>query len=359
MLAGRRVLLAIALGAAVLQVAPPASAQSSSVTDQALAQALFNQGKKLMTEGKYAEACAKFAASNRTAPGTGTLLNLAVCHEKLGKLASAWVEFSNAADADRRAGNQRRLQYSQQQMQKLAPRLAHITINAPAGAAIPGLVVKLDGAKIATAALGVPAPVDPGKHVVEAKAPGRRTWSKQITVAKNGENHVISIPALAPPGSTPTGATSPTGAPPAGAAPGTAATSGATRGAPPPAPATGETTNTRRIGAYVAGGVGVVGIGLGSYFGLKAFSDWHTRNDNCPHGRCNQAAVSAHDSAHTAAILSDVSFGVGIAALGAAAYLWFTSSPASSERPPGDSARWQVLPLVGRHEGGLGIGRDF
>jgi hypothetical protein len=332
-----------------------------------LAQALFNQGKKLMAAGKYAEACAKFQASNRTAPGTGTLLNLAVCHEKLGRLASAWVEFSSAADADRREGNQRRLEYSQQQMQKLAPQLAHITINAPAGPAVPGLVVKLDGAALAPAALGVPAPVDPGKHVVAATAPGRQSWSKQITVAKNGENHEISIPALSPPAGAPAGNAAPSGTPaggtpaggtpPAGSAPQSGATSATPGGTPPTT--TGKTSNPRRIGAYVAGGVGVVGIGLGSYFGLKAFSDWKKRNDNCPNGRCNQTAVTAHDSAHTAAIVSDVSFGVGVAALGAAAYLWFTSSPASSEKPPGAMAHWRVVPMVAQRGGGLRLGREF
>lgn len=340
--------LVISLGGAALLTAPRAAAQSSSVTDQALAQALFEQGKTLMADGEYAKACAKFAASNRSAPGTGTLLNLAVCHEKLGRLATAWVEFSNAADADRRAGNQRRLAYSQKQMQKLAPQLAHITVRPPASA-VAGLVVKLDGVKLASAALGVPAPVDPGKHVIQASAPGRQSWSKQVEIDKNGEEKSVSIPALGALGAT--ARNKPTTA--QGKSP-----TGANATLPPPTPSSGS-PDKRRIAAYVAGGVGVVGLGLGSYFGLKAFSDWKTRNDNCPGGHCNQAAVDAHDSAHTAAIVSDVSFGVGVAALGAAAYLWFTSSPASQERPPGSSARWRVVPLAGPSVAGVDVGRTF
>lgn len=344
----RRCTLAMILAAGLVLAAPSALAQVS-VTDQALAQALFNQGKKLMAEGKYAEACKKFAASNRTAPGTGTLLNLAVCHEKVGKLASAWVEFSNAADSDRSAGNQRRLAYSVQEMNKLAPQLAHITISPPPGASIPGLVVKLDGAKISDAALGTPAPVDPGVHTIVASAPGRQAWSKQVKIEKNGEQKTVAIPALAA-SATPTTQPAPSAS---------AATPKPAPSPGPASPAPEPSTNGRRIAAYVTGGVGVVGIALGSYFGLKAFSDWKTRNNNCPGGHCNQAAVDAHDSAHTAAIVSDVGFGVGVAALGAATYLWLTSSPHSSEKPPGDTARWRIEPVVGAKGGALSVGRTF
>lgn len=335
----------LALIAAGLAVAPRAWAQSPSVTDQALAQALFDQGKTLMNAGKYAAACQKFAASNRTAPGTGTLLNLAVCHVKLGKLATAWVEFSNAADADRREGNTQRLAYDQTQMQALSPKLAHITIKVPANAQVSGLVVALDGAKLSSAALGVPAPVDPGSHHVSASAPGRRAWSTIAHVAKNGVSLTVRVPPLAP-------AAKSSAKPPAPASP--KSRPAEAQKSEPSGP------GTRRIAAYVVGGVGVVGIGLGSYFGLKAYSDWHTRNENCPNGLCNQAAVQAHDAAHSAAIASDVSFGVGLAALGAGVYLWLSSRGGSEERPPGStSARIRVVPLLGPTASGVNVKGRF
>lgn len=342
---------ACALAAALFMTAVRAQAQSASVTDQALAQALFDQGKALMTAGKYAQACAKFAASNRTAPGTGTLLNLAVCHVKLGKLATAWVEFSNAADADRRSGNQQRLAFDESQMHALAPKLAHITIVVPAADKISGLSVTLDGAVLSAAALGVPAPVDPGMHQITARAPGHRAWSKSVSVAKNGDKVSVKVPELT--------ANAPNAAPaPAPASAASAPAPGSPRSVEAEQPSSGK--RTRRIAAYVAGGVGVVGVGLGTFFGLKAFSDWHTRNNNCPGGRCNQAAVAAHDSAHSAAIASDISFGVGIAALGAGVYLWLTSRGGSEEKPPGNaSARVRVAPLAGPDVGGVDVEGRF
>jgi hypothetical protein len=333
----------LALAAAVLVNAPHARAQSPSETDQALAQALFEQGKALMSAGKYAQACAKFAASNRTAPGTGTLLNLAVCHMKAGKLASAWVEFSNAADADRRAGDRQRLAFDESQMKALSAKLAHITIVVPPAAQVSGLALTIDGAPLSSAAIGVPTPVDPGQHQIAARAPDHLRWYTSVNVANNGDNVTVKVPALA--STAPSGTAAAAAPQPSRAPAGNASASG---------------KGTRRVAAYVAGGVGVAGLGLGTFFGLKAFSDWHTRNENCPGGRCNQAAVDAHDSAHSAAIASDISFGVGAAALAAGVYLWITSRGGSEERPPGSaSARVRVTPLAGPGVGGLNVGGQF
>src|SRR5260370_15627890 len=83
----------------------PAHAEAS-ITDRTQAQLLFNEARSLMSSGKYGEACDKFAESQRLDPGGGTILNLALCHEKQGKTATAWADFNEALSAalrDRRA----------------------------------------------------------------------------------------------------------------------------------------------------------------------------------------------------------------------------------------------------------------
>src|SRR4051794_6818295 len=70
---------------------------SPSNSEQMLAQSLFEEGRRLMDSGKFAEACLKLAASLRLDPGAGTQLNLAVCHEQEGKLSTALLEFEEAS----------------------------------------------------------------------------------------------------------------------------------------------------------------------------------------------------------------------------------------------------------------------
>jgi hypothetical protein len=64
--------------------------------DAPTADALFQAGKDLMADRKYAEACSKFEANLKLDHPIGTLMNLADCHEQLGTLARAWTEWGEA-----------------------------------------------------------------------------------------------------------------------------------------------------------------------------------------------------------------------------------------------------------------------
>src|SRR5689334_2088270 len=75
--------------------APAPSGAGATVT----AEDLFQQGVALANQGKWAEAATKFEESNRVERAPGTTVNLADCYEHVGKLASAWTLFVEAAAA--------------------------------------------------------------------------------------------------------------------------------------------------------------------------------------------------------------------------------------------------------------------
>jgi hypothetical protein len=135
-----------------------------------LPQALFEQGRAAMLEHDYARACPKFAESHRLDPASGTLLNLAVCHEMQGKLATAWSEYKEVIALARKEANQQREALASKRSREIEPRLSRVVVLVPERARVPGLVVILDGVPVGEPAWGVAAPADTGTHVIEAKA---------------------------------------------------------------------------------------------------------------------------------------------------------------------------------------------
>jgi tetratricopeptide (TPR) repeat protein len=165
-------------------------------TNVALAETLYQQARDLMSEGRYDEACPKLEESYRLDPATGTLLNLASCHEKQGKLATAWFEYSDGITMARRDARPDRVSFAQGRLAELEPKLSKLTIVVPPAADVAGLELELDGARIGPAARGVPTPVDPGTHVVEARAPGRKTFREQVEIGALAEQKTVTLPAL-------------------------------------------------------------------------------------------------------------------------------------------------------------------
>jgi hypothetical protein len=183
-----------AILAALLFAARPLGAQSQ--TGVALAETLYQQARALMSEGRFDEACPKLEESYRLDPATGTLLNLASCHENQGKPATAWFEYLDAVTMARRDGRSDRVLFAQGRLAELEPKLSRLTIVVPPAADHPGLELELDGARIGPAARGVPTPVDPGAHVVEARAPGREDFKVTVEIGAVSEQRTITIPEL-------------------------------------------------------------------------------------------------------------------------------------------------------------------
>jgi hypothetical protein len=101
---------------------------AAGAADQAAAEALFNEAKKLVAAGDFEHACPKFAESNRLDPGSGTLLNVGACYEQIGKLASAWGAFNETAVTARNTGDAIRQDEATRRAAVLAPRLSKLSV---------------------------------------------------------------------------------------------------------------------------------------------------------------------------------------------------------------------------------------
>ena len=286
----------------------------------ALAQALFDEGRSLLGENRYAEACPKLAESQALEPAPGTLLNLAVCHEGEGQLATAWGEFTQVLSEAKRDGRNDRRVIAEAHLDALESRVPKLTVVVPTRSRVDGLEVWLKGLTLRSSSWDLQIPVNPGEIEVTAKAPGRQAYVAQVQCAE-GAPCSVTIPVLAelpkPPPPPPVVETR--------VQPGV-------RPQPAVEPDTG-----RRDAAYVAAGVGVVALGVGSFFGLRARSQWDDANGHCPDNACDSQGSSLSHSALTSARIADVAFGLGAIGLGVAGYLVLTgpSSSSSSETTGG------------------------
>jgi hypothetical protein len=331
---GVRIHLVLSVGALVLCAVRGALAQSD--TQVALAEALYQQGRLLVAEGKYDEACPKFAESHRLEPATGTLLNLAACHEAQGKTATAWIQFNEAFIASRRDRREDRMKFAQEHLAALEPKLSRLTLVVPAEADEPGLELWLDGSLVGLAVRGVPTPVDPGRHVVEAKAPGKKGWQQTVEIGASADNRTVTLSKLEPL---------------AAAAPAPLAPPRKVLAWPRPlVPPRDEVERPVPTSVYIAGGAtlalgAAAGITGAVYLDQKASYD-RTRRDN------PTAASADHDSVEAIGI---VNLGLWIATAGGAAltgYFYFT-------RPERPSTTARFLPWATHESAGLMTAGEF
>jgi hypothetical protein len=180
--------LAAVAAAAFMTLAPNLARAVSPAAD-----AEFQEGKRLMAKGNFSEACAHFAQSYDLEASSGTLLNLALCHEKEGKTATAWGEYREAARLAQDQGRNDRAAAASEKLAALQPKVPRVTT--VAAKPIAGLNVATEERSLTEGGFGVAVPVDPGVHQVTASAPRHRSWTTTVQISE-GEQRTLEIPAL-------------------------------------------------------------------------------------------------------------------------------------------------------------------
>ncbi len=294
-----------------------------------LAEQLFQDGRALVDKGDHEGACAKFEASLRLDPrAVGTLLNIAMCKEATGKLATAWGLYREVATRSR-GTRQDRVDLADKREKELAPRLSTLAIEIPKDPPS-DMTLRVDGLTLEQGAWSSALPVDAGSHVVEARAPGYVPTTVRVVVVGERQRVAVVMPALVP-------------APPA-----TVVTGPVTREEPP-------SKATRNLGIVLTV-AGVAALGVGGYLGVDVFAKKDSPKELCPEpcvrgSNAAQESQARYDALGSQALVTNVLLPVGGVITLAGLYLWLLAP--SSSKPKGSRAELLVMP------GGAGLHGTF
>lgn len=318
--------VAVMTGLVIGLVPSPAKAEDSQ-HDKAVT--AFQEGRKYIEQGNCDAAATKLRESIAHEPSIGARLSLADCIEASDPVG-AWSLLKDAA-AHAYVAHDDRLQVIEPRAVALEKKTPNIVLTISPGAMeAPGFELRVDGAYIDRYVYkgGVIA-VKPGRHVIDASAPGRR-WSETVNVD-------AALPArvtvLLQQESCALGS--------GNAVPSVVATNGDAPG------------STRRTLGLTLAGVGIAGIASGVVFGVVTLNKKSSIDEACGGnaGSCQAPPGSVdgdRDAANTTATISTASFIAGGVALLGGAALYFTA-------PTATTGKVKVTPTVARAGTGLGF----
>ena len=292
----------------------------------ARADKLFQDGRKYLAGGDYAQACGAFEQSQDAEPAIGTMLNIALCYEKWGHIAAAYRGYIDAERAARNA-NDKRASVARRYAIALEAKIARVTVDLPPGADA-SVSYTLDGHEITPMKLREELLLDAGKHVIEVRAGNAPARANEFTVAAGERKQVV----LEKPASE-------------------------AKQAPKPAeekevqPAEVSARSAPRLyGGIALTAGGVVAIGIASVVALDAKNAYSIAAVNCPGGMCASLAdyTATHDARARASAMTWV-FGGGVALAVVGTVLIVTSKHTSSERV-------SLVPMISSHAAGLALG---
>lgn len=288
-----------------------------SAAELSAARQKFQKALALQTAGDWTGALVllKEVAEVKTTPQV--LFNIALCEENVGQLVAALGHYELAAADAREAGLPLVERESIERLSQLRARIPRLRVERGASAA--AAQVSLGGVELGDSALGKALPLDPGSYQIQATAPGKEPFVRDVRLTEGG--HVtVTVEFAAPP--------------------------------PPPVvvdePSDG--SSGQRVLAWVSGGVGLAGLSAaGVFYGLR-YDAQKELDELCPsRTNCPPSARDTHNRGRDYTTYGNLALGVGIAGLATAAVLWLT------DRPSKDSVA-RDTPTPPRHVFGIGHG---
>jgi hypothetical protein len=252
---------------------------------------LFRQGREAMKGGNYGGACALFEASQRVEPAPGTLLNLAVCSEKLGRLRRA-AQALEAFLAATEAADERRPRAAALLADVLA-RTPRVSVRVPDSAPV-GVRVLVDGERIAPETWKAAMALDPGPHVLEVRAPGGPDQRRTLELRERDRLvETFAFPKAEEPERAP-------------------------RPLPP-------RSDELPAAFYISLGVGIGGLVTAAGSGAVVLRQRATVEEHCKNKQCDVEGIAAGEQGRRFETIGAIALPVGVAGMALAGYLWLTT----------------------------------
>jgi hypothetical protein len=337
-----------AVGVLLLSGLVTSHAQAQSDEEaRAAARQLGIEGIRLAKDGKCDVAIDKLDRANRLFHAPTIVVQLGECQILMGRLVEGTEKLNSIVREELGPNPNPAYQQAQERARKLLdstmPRIPTLTVDvtAPAGSK---LLLTVDGRTMSDALVGVPRPIDPGKHLIVAKVEGYEPAQSEVVLAEGAKEQTSLVIERPLPATVvaPLSAPAQPGQAPAASPSGSGDNAQASEG------------GSQRTWGWVALGAGGVGVLAGSYFGLSALSDKSDLTDACSDGRCPPEQRSTIDSMNSSALVSTVGFGVGLVGLGVGSYLLLTApSAGSASADRGAQASITVTPYVSPSSAGV------
>jgi hypothetical protein len=271
-----------------------------SAADLESARELFKEGRELRQNGDLRRALERFKAAHAYGQTPVTGLELGRTHIQLGELVEGREVLLSVARIKVQPDETEKSAAARTEAADLAEevkkRIPTVTVKLTGVASDSVAVLLVDGFTVPIVGLTGIRKVNPGKHVVVAKA-GAREESRNIDLEES-KTQDLTIDLTGAGAAVPVGPVAPVGSGPKQISPVT----------------------------WIGLGVGAVGIGVGAVTGIVALGKASKVDKACTSTHCPPSAKSDVDSGRTFATISTIGFAVGGAGLVAAAVGYFLLS---------------------------------
>ncbi len=252
--------IVVALAMACVATASSSSAAEPTQTELREARDLFARAEKDEKAGDWNGALEKLRRITQIKVTPGVRFHIALAEEKTGQLVAALADFALAEKQATDEKNREVLAALKDPIAALQARVPRLVVKAPPD--VKGLEVVVDGKTLAPGLYAAEMPVDPKAHTVDARAPGRKPFTRTII---GQEREITTVDVVldddAKPAPTPGPAPLPTPRPAPVPTPNPPPSAGPSTSAPPPK----SESKTAAIVATV-GAVALIGAGVGAFF---------------------------------------------------------------------------------------------